>query len=263
MNRLSLTAVLTVTLLGLGVQGCKKKKREVQVSEASAVQQKDSPAKKAKKAVPLKRVRIPGAPLQVKIPTSWKRVNLAQKKAQQAASPKKAGPDGGTLRRDGGPVVDDGGPGLANEDEPVEAAGVVLVSKEILAFRAPPAKKGALPLRFQVFHDPDLPLGTTVTRYQRAQRKAGLQGMADIEHVEAERSRRDGRPAYFVRDTFSVPLGDKDPIYITQVSLLLIEAIDGVLHGYTVVATLLDQEYASEEATLRAVFDSVHFDPKK
>jgi hypothetical protein len=277
--RLGQVTLAIMVALGLAtVQGCKKKKKEVVYSEASAGSgsesvsdnpEKGAKDKKPKGPPPMKSIRIPEAPISLKVPKAWKRKDP---KDDPPAAPAAELPtrDGGVAARDGGaaaapdakpPSPDEG------EEKPVEMDGLILKSAEVLRYVAPAGEDAQPPIRLQVFHDPNLPMGTTVTRYLKAQRKVSFQGLADVEHVEAERSRRDGRPAFFVRDTFSVKTGiskegESDEVYVTQISLLLIEAIDGALHGYTVVATLLDRQYTEKESALRAIFDSVHFDKK-
>jgi len=194
-------------------------------------------------------VRVKDAPLELRIPTTWEVVD--QKTADAPAKP---------------PPPKDG-----------VTPKVTLTNRLLLTVKAKEGVRGPLAApRIELFHDPWLPIGTSATDYLTAQRtaneaavKAGTgQASTTIRHVEAERSRRDGRPTYFVRDEwdleFKLMKGNETPDVlkdtISQVSLLLIDSDDdGELHGYTFVATMLKKDRDRLDATLREILGSVKF----
>jgi hypothetical protein len=121
----------------------------------------------------------------------------------------------------------------------------------------------------QVLEDPWLPVGTTGVDYLVAQRAANqLVIGANIRHVDAEPSRREGRPTYHIRDEWTVKLKDGQSRDVSQEALLLLETAqtpDGqpAMHGYTVVITMEKIEFASTQPTVRAILDSVRFDRRE
>lgn len=148
-----------------------------------------------------------------------------------------------------------------------EVPKVALTGRLMFGLRAPDGAYGLVPPRVQLFHDPWLPVGTTASDYLGAQREANeavvKAGTPDasttIRHVEAERSRRDGRPSYYVRDEWDLKVGDRRET-VSQVSLLLIDTdADGELHGYTLVATMTKGDRARLDAAVREMMDSAHF----
>jgi hypothetical protein len=117
-----------------------------------------------------------------------------------------------------------------------------------------------------VLEDPWLPVGTTGVDYLVAQRHSNQAVLGDhVRHVEAEPTRRDGRPAYHVRDAWTVD-GDNDVHRdVSQEALLLIDAAatpNGTpgLIGYTVVLTLEQGERDALDPVLRGVLSGVHFE---
>lgn len=176
--------------------------------------------------------RVPGTPLEIRIPTTW--------------------------------TIDDVDPGPAPEP-PAKDAGpskarqrIELRTRTMLSARAPEGGiDGAAKPWLQVLHDPYLPAGTTSSEYLDAQRAANA-AVTKLEHVEAERSRRQGRPSYHVRDEWDAPFGAKT-VRLSQEALLLLDAKDDALHGYAVVVTLLKDDYDAMEGVLRQIFESVRF----
>ena len=118
-----------------------------------------------------------------------------------------------------------------------------------------------------VLEDPWLPIGTTGVDYLVAQRHSNQAVLGDhVRHVEAEPTRRDGRPAYHVRDAWTVDGDNETHRDVSQEALLLIDAQampDGAtgLVGYTVVLTLEQAERDALDPILRGVLSGVHFEP--
>ncbi len=118
-----------------------------------------------------------------------------------------------------------------------------------------------------VLEDPWLPLGTTGVDYLVAQRAANHDVIGtDIRHVDAEPSRRQGRPSYHIRDEWTVrgPTFSKD---ISQEALLLLDDVKApggasMLRGYTVVITLEKSEFQKLQPVVREILASVVFEPK-
>jgi hypothetical protein len=118
-----------------------------------------------------------------------------------------------------------------------------------------------------VLEDPWLPLGTTGVDYLVAQRAANHAVIgSDVRHVDAEPSRREGRPSYHVRDEWTVrgATFDKD---LSQEALLLLDDVkapDGsaAIHGYTVVITLEKGEFAKLQPLVREILASVRFEER-
>ncbi len=121
----------------------------------------------------------------------------------------------------------------------------------------------------QVLEDPWLPLGTTGVDYLVAQRAANQDIIgANIRHVDAEPSRRDGRPTYHIRDEWTVKAKDGQSRDVSQEALLLLETAQTptgqpAMHGYTVVITMEKLEFTSMNPTVRAIFNSVRFDERE
>jgi hypothetical protein len=220
--RASALLALAVVLAPAG--GCKKKDKD-----PIATLQKS-----------LLNVRVVGTPLELRVPPDWIVADIDPAKMP----PRPVGPDGGPA-------------------EPV----IKLTGRLMFSARAPQGARGdeAAPPRLQIFHDPWLPVGTTARDYLDAQRRdneravrEGKDGAARIRHVEAERSRREGRPSYHVRDEFTYKLGNQRAT-VSQESLLLIDKLEDDLHGYTIVMTMVDEDLKVLADTRRAVINSVRF----
>lgn len=147
---------------------------------------------------------------------------------------------------------------------------VVLQTRLLLEARPGTPFKGTLvtPM-LQVLEDPWLPVGTTGVDYLVAQRAANQDIIgANIRHVDAEPSRREGRPTYHIRDEWTVKGPDGQSRDVSQEALLLLDTAqtpDGqpAMHGYTVVITMEKIEFTSMNPTVRAIFDSVRFDERE
>ncbi len=120
----------------------------------------------------------------------------------------------------------------------------------------------------QVLQDAWLPVGTTGVDYLVAQRAANQAVIgANIRHVEAEPSRRDGRPLYHVRDEWTVKTPDGQSRDVSQEALLMLDtatAPDGKpgMHGFTVVITMEKIEFNALQPMVREILGSAHFDAK-
>ncbi len=215
--------------------------------------------------------RVPDAPLVVSLPKSWK-IQTPQVpplmeppwKDADPPSPKRAAP------RDAGPNTDagfddvhpiDGGPSA------IEAAARAYPtqSRTLVIARPPDVRPGSLvaPM-LMILHDPWLPRGTTGVDYlvaQRATNQAVIGG--NIRHVEAEPSRRQGRPSYHIRDEWKVPGPNGMEAEVSQEALLLLDADANNggrwLHGYAVVITMEKRDLALYEPYVRAILESVGF----
>ncbi len=119
-----------------------------------------------------------------------------------------------------------------------------------------------------VLEDPWLPVGTTGVDYLVAQRASNQTVIGtNIRHVDAEPSRRQGRPSYHVRDEWNVTgPGGADRVISQEALLILDDAIapDGStgVHGYTVVITLEKGEFERMQPLVREILASVVFEPK-
>ena len=160
-------------------------------------------------------------------------------------------------------------PGALPKPDPTQTK-VVLQTRALLEARPGTPFKGTLvtPL-LQVLEDPWLPVGTTGVDYLVAQRAANQQVIgANIRHVDAEPSRREGRPTYHIRDEWTVKGPDGTSRDVSQEALLMLETAttpDGgpAMHGYTVVITMEKIEFASMQPTVRAILDTVRFDQRE
>lgn len=130
-----------------------------------------------------------------------------------------------------------------------------------------PARGTLVPPKLLVLEDPWLPVGTTGIDYLVAQRAANQAVIgANIRHVEAEPSRRQGRPSFHVRDEWTVTAGAMTR-GVSQEALLLLDdasAPDGSagMHGYTVVITLEKAEFDTLQPLLRDIYASVRFEDR-
>ncbi len=130
-----------------------------------------------------------------------------------------------------------------------------------------PAKGTLVAPKLQVLEDPWLPVGTTGVDFLVAQRAANQAVIgANIRHVEAEPSRRQGRPSFHVRDEWTVNVGELTR-WVSQEALLLLDtatAPDGSagMHGYTVVITLEKNEFDALQPLIRDIYASVRFEPR-
>jgi hypothetical protein len=119
-----------------------------------------------------------------------------------------------------------------------------------------------------VLEDPWLPVGTTGVDYLVAQRASNQTVIGtNIRHVDAEPSRRQGRPSYHVRDEWNVTgPGGADRVISQEALLILDDAIapDGStgVHGYTVVITLEKGEFERMQPLVREILASVVFEAK-
>lgn len=160
-------------------------------------------------------------------------------------------------------------PGPLPKPDPAQTK-VMLQTRTLLEARPGTPFKGTLvtPL-LQVLEDPWLPVGTTGVDYLVAQRAANQQVIgANIRHVDAEPSRREGRPTYHIRDEWTVKGPDGTSRDVSQEALLMLETAttpDGgpAMHGYTVVITMEKVEFASMQPTVRAILDTVRFDQRE
>jgi hypothetical protein len=217
-------ALLALLLALITPAGCKKKDED----PIAAIQKS------------LLNVRVGGTPLEMRVPPDWIVADLDPPPPPE----RPVAADGGTI-------------------EPT----IKLTGRLMFSARAPKGARGegdAAP-RLEIFHDPWLPIGTTASDYLDAQRadneravREGKGGAARIRHVEAERSRREGRPSYHVRDEFTFKVGSERAT-VSQESLLLIDKLGDDLHGYTVVMTMTGEDLQVLEATRRAVINSVRF----
>jgi hypothetical protein len=153
---------------------------------------------------------------------------------------------------------------------PVGATKIDLNTRTLLIARPGSPYPGTLVTpRLEVLQDPWLPVGTTGVDYLVAQRAAN-QGVigANIRHVDAEPSRRDGRPTYHIRDEWTVKAKDGQSRDVSQEALLVLDTAttpDGqpAMHGYTVVITLEKIEFDAMQPTVRRMLDSVRFDQRE
>jgi hypothetical protein len=153
---------------------------------------------------------------------------------------------------------------------PANATRVVLQTRTLLEARPGTPFPGTLvtPL-LQVLEDPWLPVGTTGVDYLVAQRAANQEVIgANIRHVDAEPSRREGRPSYHIRDEWTVKGPDGQSRDVSQEALLMLETAttpDGqpAMHGYTVVITMEKIEFKAMQPVVRAILASVHFDERE
>lgn len=189
-------------------------------------------------------VRVGGTPLEVRVPKDWDVQDLTP-----AAVPEK--------------------PAL----KPGETPKVALTGRLVFKAQAKESVAGvagsstAAPW-MAIFHDPWLPVGTTAQDYLDAQRadnqkavEQGTEGATTrIRHVEAERSRRQGRPSYHVRDEWLFKIkGQQVTRTVSQESLLLVEKEGEDLHGYTLVISMLKEDADKLDAIRRAIIKSVQF----
>lgn len=120
----------------------------------------------------------------------------------------------------------------------------------------------------QVLEDPWLPVGTTGVDFLVAQRAANQNVIgANIRHVDAEPSRREGRPTYHIRDEWTVKGTDGQSREVSQEALLMLETATSpegqpAMHGYTVVITMEKLEFKTLQPTVRAILSSVRFDER-
>ena len=118
-----------------------------------------------------------------------------------------------------------------------------------------------------ILEDPWLPIGTTGVDYLVAQRAANQEVIGtNIRHVDAEPSRREGRPSYHIRDEWTVEAAGNRREISQEALLILDDAImpggGAGVHGYTVVVTLEKQEFATMQPLVRAILASVHFEKR-
>jgi hypothetical protein len=130
-----------------------------------------------------------------------------------------------------------------------------------------PAKGTLVAPKLLVLEDPWLPVGTTGVDYLVAQRAANQTVIgANIRHVEAEPSRRQGRPTFHVRDEWTVSSTTMTRVVAQEALLLLDDATapDGSagMHGYTVVITLEKTEFDALQPLIRDIYASVRFEDR-
>jgi len=198
---------------------------------------------------------IPGTPLKIKVPTDWSFDKVDP--GPEPLSPK----DLATKGSDAGVATE---PENTKKTKSAAASPLALHSRTMLSARAPESKVGRkLAAWLMVLHDPFLPLGTTSTAYLDAERASNQEALPALTHVEAERSRRQGRPAYYVRDEWTAPLTKEESITFSQETLLLLDAAGEYLHGYSVTITLPKKDRPELEGVLRQIVESVRFQKKK
>ncbi len=182
---------------------------------------------------PLVGISVPNTPLSLKVPDGWRiSVETDSKRPPPPETPSKE----------------------------IKLTGRLLMTVR----EEEPTRAGLAAPRFEIFHDPWLPVGTTAADYLRAHRRDNKRAVPMIRHVEAERSRRQGRPVYLVRDEWTMRLDGKGAvpdkeITVNQESLLLVDTVDGTLHGYAVVATMLKEDRPKMERALYEIMDSIRF----
>ena len=150
---------------------------------------------------------------------------------------------------------------------PPAGAPIVLNTRTLLSARPGTPAPGMLvtPLLL-VLEDPWLPVGTTGVDYLVAQRAANQAVIGtNVRHVDAEPSRRQGRPSYHVRDEWNVKAPDGNDRVLSQEALLILDdavAPDGSagVHGYTVVITLEKAEFERMQPLVRDILDTVVFE---
>ncbi len=149
-----------------------------------------------------------------------------------------------------------------------EVTKIALKTRTLLVARPGSLAQGALVApTLLVLEDPWLPVGTTGVDYLVAQRASNAQSIgANIRHVDAEPSRREGRPTYHIRDEWTVLAGTQAR-EMSQEALLLLETATTpdkklAMHGYTVVITMEKLEFAAMQPVVRAIMDSVHFEAR-
>jgi hypothetical protein len=213
----------------LGAAACKKD------DASAAATGVDGGTKAPPPPMELVGVKPPEAPFELKVPSTWR-----IEKVDPGKPPKEP-------KRD------------------AKAAPVVALTGRLL-FAVVEGDGLAAP-RLQIFHDPWLPTGTTASDYLAAQRQANEDavkggagaGATEIRHVDAERSRRNGRPAYYVRDEWDLTLGKKAQT-VSQESLLLVETTDdSKLHGYAIVVTMKAEDRRKLDGLVREILASVRF----
>jgi hypothetical protein len=89
---------------------------------------------------------------------------------------------------------------------------------------------------------------------------------ANIRHVEAEPSRREGRPTYHIRDEWNVLAADQSR-EVSQEALLLLDTATTpdnkpAMHGYTVVITMEKVEFEAMQPVVREILGSVRFEAR-
>ncbi len=152
-------------------------------------------------------------------------------------------------------------------EPPAAGSPIVLKTRTLLQARPGTPAPGMLvtPLLL-VLEDPWLPLGTTGVDYLVAQRAANQSVIGtNIRHVDAEPSRRQGRPSYHVRDEWNVKGPDGSERVLSQEAILVLDdaiAPDGgaAVHGYTVVITLEKLEFETMQPLVRDILESVVFE---
>jgi hypothetical protein len=147
---------------------------------------------------------------------------------------------------------------------PIELKTRMLVS----ARPGSPAPGMLVAPHLMILEDPWLPIGTTGVDYLVAQRAANQAVIGtNIRHVDAEPSRRQGRPSYHIRDEWTVQGPDGSSKTLSQEALLILNdatAPDGqvAVHGYTVVVTLEKAEFEKMQPLVRAILASAVFEAK-
>jgi hypothetical protein len=131
-----------------------------------------------------------------------------------------------------------------------------------------PAPGMLVPPWLQVLEDPWLPVGTTGVDYLVAQRSSNQVAVGtNIRHVDAEPSRRQGRPSYHIRDEWTVKGQDGSERIMSQEALLILDDAktpDGqvAVHGYTVVITMEKGEFEALQPLVREILASVVFEDR-
>lgn len=153
-------------------------------------------------------------------------------------------------------------------DPPPAGSPIALRTRTLLSARPGTAAPGMLVApHLLVLEDAWLPIGTTGVDYLVAQRAANQTVIGtNIRHVDAEPSRREGRPSYHIRDEWTVEAAGNQREVSQEALLILDDATmpDGGagVHGYTVVITLEKSEFATMQPLVREILASVQFEER-
>jgi hypothetical protein len=159
-------------------------------------------------------------------------------------------------------------PGPRPPPPPGDVSKIELKTRTLLVARPGTLTPGTLVApKLEVLEDLWLPLGTTGVDYLVAQRASNAVAIgANIRHVEAEPSRREGRPTYHIRDEWNV-LAAQASREVSQEALLLLDTATtpdkkAAMHGYTVVITMEKLEFEAMQPIVREILGSVKFEAR-
>jgi hypothetical protein len=163
-------------------------------------------------------------------------------------------------------------PGPRPPPPPGDVAKIELKTRTLLVARPGTLTPGTLVApKLEVLEDLWLPLGTTGVDYLVAQRASNAVAIgANIRHVEAEPSRREGRPTYHIRDEWNVlapGVPAEQSREVSQEALLLLDTATTpdnkpAMHGYTVVITMEKLEFEAMQPVVREILASVRFEAR-